>query len=70
MDVFLRVNVQVKVAEKSNEITAIPTLLSRLDIAGAVITMDCQKKFPLVKFIFHPKLLAMVVKVKNPKSER
>jgi len=38
---------QVKVADKSNEITAIPTLLSRLDIAGSVITMDamgCQKK--------------------------
>jgi predicted transposase YbfD/YdcC len=38
---------QVKVTEKSNEITAIPTLLSRLDIAGAVVTMDamgCQKK--------------------------
>ncbi len=38
---------QVKVDDKSNEITAIPKLLSRLDIAGAVITMDamgCQKK--------------------------
>jgi predicted transposase YbfD/YdcC len=38
---------QVKVDEKSNEITAIPKLLSRLDITGAVITMDamgCQKK--------------------------
>jgi len=38
---------QVKVDEKSNEITAIPKLLSRLDIAGAVNTMDamgCQKK--------------------------
>lgn len=38
---------QVKVADKSNEITAIPTLLSRLDIAGTVVTMDamgCQKK--------------------------
>jgi hypothetical protein len=38
---------QVKVAEKSNEITAIPTLLTRLNIAGAVITMEamgCQKK--------------------------
>ena len=38
---------QVKVDEKSNEITAIPTLLSRLDIAGAVITIDgmgCQIK--------------------------
>ena len=38
---------QVKVDDKSNEITAIPKLLSRLDIAGAVITIDamgCQKK--------------------------
>ena len=38
---------QVKVADKSNEITAIPVLLSRLNIAGSVITMDamgCQKK--------------------------
>ena len=38
---------QVKVDDKSNEITAIPTLLSRLDIAGAVVTIDamgCQKK--------------------------
>ena len=37
---------QVKVADKSNEITAIPKLLSRLDIAGAVVTIDtmgCQK---------------------------
>ena len=38
---------QVKVDDKSNEITVIPKLLSRLDIAGAVITIDamgCQKK--------------------------
>lgn len=38
---------QEKVNDKSNEITAIPKLLSRLDIAGAVITIDamgCQKK--------------------------
>ena len=38
---------QVKVDDKSNEITAIPKLLSRLNIAGAVITIDamgCQKK--------------------------
>ena len=38
---------QVKVDEKSNEITAIPKLLSRLDIADAVVTIDamgCQKK--------------------------
>jgi predicted transposase YbfD/YdcC len=38
---------QVKVDDKLNKITAIPKLLSRLDIAGAVITIDamgCQKK--------------------------
>ncbi|WP_430230178.1 ISAs1 family transposase [Nitrosomonas communis] len=38
---------QVKVDDKSNEINTIPKLLSRLDIAGAVITIDamgCQKK--------------------------
>ena len=38
---------QVKVDDKSNEITALPKLLSRLDIAGAVVTIDamgCQRK--------------------------
>jgi predicted transposase YbfD/YdcC len=38
---------QLKVAEKSNEITAIPTLLHLLDIKGAVVTIDamgCQKE--------------------------
>lgn len=38
---------QVKVDEKSNEITAIPKLLERLDITGAIVTIDamgCQKK--------------------------
>ena len=38
---------QVKVDDKSNEITAIPKLLERLDITGAVVTIDamgCQKK--------------------------
>jgi predicted transposase YbfD/YdcC len=37
---------QVKVADKSNEITAIPALLKTLDIAGCVVTIDamgCQK---------------------------
>ena len=41
---------QVKVDDKSNEITAIPKLLSRLDIAGAIITIDamgCQKKIAM-----------------------
>ncbi|MFI3154669.1 MAG: ISAs1 family transposase [Methylococcaceae bacterium] len=44
---------QVKVNDKSNEITAIPKLLSRLDIAGAVITIDamgCQKKIAQQKW--------------------
>ena len=38
---------QLKVAEKSNEITAIPTLLHLLDLKGAVVTIDavgCQKE--------------------------
>ena len=38
---------QVKVASKSNEITAIPRLLQLLDLAGATVTIDamgCQKK--------------------------
>jgi predicted transposase YbfD/YdcC len=37
---------QVKVAEKSNEITAIPELLRALELEGCVVTMDamgCQK---------------------------
>lgn len=37
---------QVKVDEKSNEITAIPELLNLLEIAGAIVTIDamgCQK---------------------------
>ncbi|MFT6919502.1 MAG: putative transposase YbfD/YdcC [Cognaticolwellia sp.] len=38
---------QVKTYEKSNEMTAIPDLLSKLEIKGAVITIDamgCQQK--------------------------
>jgi predicted transposase YbfD/YdcC len=38
---------QIKVDNKPNEITAIPKLLSRLNIAGSVITVDamsCQKR--------------------------
>ena len=37
---------QVKVDDKLNEITAIPKLLSQLELAGAVVTIDamgCQK---------------------------
>lgn len=38
---------QVQTAEKSNEITAIPELLERLDLAGCIVTIDamgCQKE--------------------------
>jgi predicted transposase YbfD/YdcC len=38
---------QVKTAEKSNEITAIPELLAALDLSGCIITIDamgCQKQ--------------------------
>ena len=38
---------QIKVDHKSNEITAIPILLERLDLAGCIVTMDamgCQKE--------------------------
>jgi predicted transposase YbfD/YdcC len=38
---------QVKVDDKSNEITAIPTLLRMLDVAGCIVTTDamgCQKE--------------------------
>ena len=38
---------QTKVAEKSNEITAIPELLALLDVAGCIVTIDamgCQKE--------------------------
>jgi predicted transposase YbfD/YdcC len=38
---------QVKTAEKSNEITAIPQLLAALDLSGCIITIDamgCQKQ--------------------------
>jgi len=37
---------QVKVAAKSNEITALPVLLAKLDLSGAIVTTDalgCQK---------------------------
>jgi len=37
---------QMKVDEKSNEITAIPALLALLDVAGCIVTieaMGCQK---------------------------
>jgi predicted transposase YbfD/YdcC len=38
---------QVKVGEKTNEITAIPRLLDMIDVAGAVVTIDamgCQRE--------------------------
>jgi len=41
--------VQTKVAEKSNEIIAIPKLLDMLAIEGAIVTIDamgCQRETP------------------------
>src|SRR5439155_10695001 len=38
---------QVKVDEKSNEITALPVLLALLDVSGCIVTIDamgCQKE--------------------------
>jgi len=38
---------QTKVADKSNEITAVPELLRRLELSGCIVTLDamgCQKK--------------------------
>jgi predicted transposase YbfD/YdcC len=37
---------QVATAEKSNEITAIPELIEKIDVKGAIVTIDamgCQK---------------------------
>ena len=39
---------QVKTAEKSNEITAIPELLDLLNVAGNTITIDAIVAFPLL----------------------
>ena len=47
---------QLKTADKSNEITAIPALLEMLDIQGAIVTIDamgCQTK--IVEKIFEKK---------------
>ena len=38
---------QLKVADKSNEITAVPQLLGVLELSGCIVTLDamgCQKK--------------------------
>jgi hypothetical protein len=40
---------QLKVSEKSNEITAVPELLPVLELKGCIVTLDamgCQKKIP------------------------
>jgi predicted transposase YbfD/YdcC len=47
---------QVKVADKSNEITAIPALLELLDIAGCIITIDAMgTQTAIASQIFHAK---------------
>ena len=40
---------QVKVDDKSNEITAIPLLINSLELSGCIVTIDamgCQKDIP------------------------
>ena len=47
---------QVKVADKSNEITAIPALLELLDIAGCIITIDAMgEQIAIASQIFNAK---------------
>ncbi len=52
---------QVKVEEKSNEITAIPALLELLDITGAIITIDAMgTQTEIAKQIINQKSLRLV----------
>lgn len=49
---------QVKVSDKSNEITAIPNLLKMLELTGCIVTIDamgCQKQ--IVQEIVKKKLI-------------
>ena len=49
---------QIKVDDKSNEITAIPNLLDLIDIKGKIITIDAivPKKILLIKLYMRKKL--------------
>ena len=60
---------QIKVDEKSNEITAIPKLLDSLDVKGCVITMDamgCQKN--IVEKIVEKKAKYVIAVKENQKG--
>jgi len=59
---------QIKTEEKSNEITAIPTLLSSLDIAGSIVSTDamgCQKVIARSIIAQHAQYL-LAVKANQP----
>jgi len=59
---------QVKVAEKSNEITAIPNLVDALDISGSVVSIDamgCQKDIAK-KIIENEANYVLAVKLNQP----
>ena len=60
---------QVKVTEKSNEITAIPALLELLDIAGCIITIDAMgTQTAIASQIFHAKAdYVLALKANHPK---
>jgi predicted transposase YbfD/YdcC len=59
---------QVKVADKSNEITAIPALLELLDIAGCIITIDAMgTQTAIASQIFHAKAdYVLALKANHP----
>ncbi len=63
---------QVATEEKSNEITAIPELLDRIDVKGAVVTIDamgCQKEIAK-KIVAHKGDYVLAVKDNQPKLHR
>jgi len=60
---------QVKVADKSNEITAIPALLELLDVAGCIITIDAMgRQSAIASQIFNAKAdYVLALKGNHPK---
>ncbi|MEW6499614.1 MAG: ISAs1 family transposase, partial [Cyanobacteriota bacterium] len=60
---------QVKVSEKSNEITAIPALLELLDLAGCIITIDAMgTQTAIAAQIYHAKAdYVLALKANHPK---
>lgn len=60
---------QVKVNEKSNEITAIPELLKILELSGCIVTIDamgCQKE--IVKLITEQSADYVITLKKNQRN--